>query len=96
MEEHGADGVVDCAEDAFGLAILWGGIRAGEAECSAMTGEESGGGVVNELGAIICLEGFGCGAKLCLSVCNELNNVAMHLRFLAKRKSPAVMGKIIE
>jgi len=95
MEEHGADGVVGGAEHAFSLAVLWGGIGAGEAEHNAMAGEERVGGVVNKLGLIICLKGFRCGAKLCLSVGNELDNVAVHLGFLAKRKGPAVMRKII-
>lgn len=60
-----------------------------------MGSEERGGDVVNKLGSIICLKGFRCAAKLCLSVCYKLNNVAVHLRFVAKRKGPAVMGKII-
>ena len=51
--------------------------------------------MVNKLGSIICLKGFWCAAKLCLSVCYKLNNVAVHLRFVAKRKGPAVMRKII-
>ena len=95
MEEHGADGVVGGAEHAFSLAVLWGGIGAGEAEQNAMAGEERGGGVVNKLGPIICLKGFRCCAKLCLSIGNELDNVAVHLGFLAKCKGPAVMRKII-
>ena len=60
-----------------------------------MASEERSGGVINELGSIICLKGFRCGAKLCLSVCYKLNNVSVHLRFVAKRKGPAVMGKVI-
>jgi hypothetical protein len=60
-----------------------------------MAGEEGISSEINELSPIVNLNGFRCGAKLCLSVGNELNNVAVHLRFLSKRKRPAVMRKII-
>lgn len=52
--------------------------------------------MVNELGAIICLEGFGCGAELCCSVDKEFDKMPVHLRFVAQWECPAVMGKIIE
>jgi hypothetical protein len=60
-----------------------------------MAGEEGSSSKINELSSIVSLNGFGCGAKLCLSVGNELNNVAVHLRFLSKRKRQVVMRKII-
>jgi hypothetical protein len=61
-----------------------------------MASEERSGGMVNKLGPIICLEGSRRGGKLCLSVCNELNHVAVDLRFETKQKGRAVMGKIIK
>jgi hypothetical protein len=61
-----------------------------------MASEERSGGVVSKLDPIICLEGFRRGAKLCLSVCNELNHVAVDLKFVMKQKGRAVMGKIIK
>ena len=47
-----------------------------------MASEEGGGGVVDKLGPIIGLEGFRCGTKLGLGVCNEFNHMAVHLRFV--------------
>ena len=61
-----------------------------------MADEEGSSSVINELSPIVSLKGFRGGAKLCLSVGNKLNNVAVHLRFLSKRKRPAVMRKIIQ
>ena len=52
--------------------------------------------MVNEFSAIICLEGFGCGAELCCSIGKEFDKMPVHLRFVAQWECPAVMGKIIE
>lgn len=95
VEEHGADGVVYGAEHTFGLAVLRGCVRAREAEQDAMAGEKGVDGVVNKLRPIICLECFGLGAKLCLSVSNELDKMAMDFRFVTQWKCPAIMCKII-
>jgi hypothetical protein len=44
--------------------------------------KERSGGAVDKLGPIVGLEGFRCGTKLGLGVCNEFNHVAVHLRFV--------------
>jgi len=44
--------------------------------------KEGSGGAVDKLGPIISLEGFRCGTKLGLGVCNEFNHMAVHLRFV--------------
>lgn len=61
-----------------------------------MASKEGSGGAVDKLGPIIGLEGFRCGTKLGLGVCNEFNHVAVHLRFVTKWEEPAVMGIVIE
>jgi hypothetical protein len=61
-----------------------------------MAGEEGSSSQINKLSPVVSLNGFRCGAKLCLSAGNELNNVAVHLRFLSKRKRPPIMRKIIQ
>ena len=61
-----------------------------------MADEEGSSSVINELSPIVSLKGFRGGAKLCLSVGNKLNNVAVHFIFLSKRKRPAIMRKIIQ
>ena len=61
-----------------------------------MASKEGSGGAVDKLGPIIGLEGFRCGTKLGLSVCNEVNHVAVDLRIWAKVEGPAGMGIIIQ
>jgi len=58
MEEHGANGIIKGADYTFGLAVLGGCVGAGEAEVSAASGKELGGGGVKEFSAIISLNTF--------------------------------------
>ena len=83
VEQQSADGVVDGAKYAFGFAFLLRGVGAGEAQADAVAGEEVSSGPVEELGTIISLKCFGDDAKLRTSESDELNKMAMNLRFVA-------------
>ena len=82
MEQQSADGVVDGTKYAFGFAILLGGVGAGEAQADAVAGEISS-DPVEELGAVISLKRFWGDAELRTSKSDELNKMAMNLRFVA-------------
>lgn len=51
--------------------------------------------MINKLGTVVGLETLEAVAELCVGILNELNNMAMNIGFLAKRKRPAKMSKII-
>jgi hypothetical protein len=51
--------------------------------------------MVKKLRPIIGLKTAHRTAELCVSVRNKLSNMLMNFRFMAQRKYPAVMGKII-
>lgn len=46
MEKHSANGIIKGTDYTFGLAVLGGCVRAGEAEVGAASSEEFGGGGV--------------------------------------------------
>jgi hypothetical protein len=56
MQQKGADGVVQRAEHTFGLAVLWRGVRAGEAKMNATCGQVGCGGIIHELRAVVSLK----------------------------------------
>jgi len=62
---------------------------------NAVASQEGGGGIVEELGAIICLKIANSKTELCVSISNKLNNVFMNFRFMTKRERPAIMCIII-
>ena len=83
VEQQSADGVVDGMKYVFGFSILLGSIGTGEAHADDAAGEEICSGSVEELGAIISLKRFWGDAELCMSKSDELNKMAMNLRFVA-------------
>ena len=83
VEQQSADGVVDSAKYAFGFAILLGSVGAGEAQADAVAREKISCGPVEELGAVISLKRFWGDAELRTSKSDELNKMAMNLRFVA-------------
>jgi len=44
---------------------------------------KTGGGMIDEFGAIISLKRLWCDAKLCMSISNEVNNIVLYIRFMA-------------
>ena len=45
---------------------------------------------------VIGLDGFDCEAELCGDIVAKIGDVGCNLRFANERKSPTVVGKIIE
>jgi len=95
MNQKRANTIVQSPEHALSLAILSGCVGARGAKENAAASQEGGGGIVEELGAIICLKTADRKTKLCVSVSNKLNNVFMNFRFMTKRERPAIMCIII-
>jgi len=95
MNEKGTNCIVQCAKHALGFAVLSGCVGARSAEQDATTSQEGSIGIVEELGALICLKTAHRGTKLCLSISNKLNNMIMNFRFMAKEIRPTIMSIII-
>jgi hypothetical protein len=87
MNQKRANNIVQSVKHALSFAILSGCVGAQSAKEDAAASQEGGGGIVEELGAIICLKTAHRKTELCVSVRNKLNNVFMNFRFMAKRKS---------
>ena len=79
MDPEGANCIVQGVQHAFGLAILSGGVRARGAKKNATCSEERSSGVVDELGAVICLKVANRQAELSVSVSNKIDNMIMNL-----------------
>jgi hypothetical protein len=95
MNQERANNIVECAKHPLSFAVLGGCVGARSTKKDATASQEGGGGSVDELGAIICLKTAQRITELCVSVSNKLNNMLMNFRFMAQRKRPTVMGKII-
>jgi hypothetical protein len=95
MNQKRANTIVQSPEHALNLAILSGCVGARGAKENAAASQEGGGGIVEELGVIICLKTADIKTELCVSVSNKLNNVFMNFIFMTKRECPAVMCIII-
>jgi hypothetical protein len=65
MNQKRANNIVQCAKHPLSFAILGGCIRARGAKEDTMTSQEDGGGIVEELGAIICLKTVHRKTELC-------------------------------
>jgi hypothetical protein len=65
------------------------------AEKDATANQEGSSGIVEELRAIICPKTTHKISELCVSVSYELDNMLVNFGFMAQRKSPTVMCKII-
>ena len=61
MYKESADTIIECTKDTFGLAILLGGVWAGEAKKSSMGGKKSAVCSVVEFSSIVGLKSFNGG-----------------------------------
>ena len=95
MKQKRANRIVQCAKHPLSFAVLGGCVGARGAKQDAAASQEGSGGIVDELGAIICLKTAHRKVELCVSVSNKLNNMFMNLGFMAKRKDPTIMCIII-
>jgi hypothetical protein len=95
MYQECPNSIVQCAKHALSFAVLGGRVGARSVEKDAATIQEGRSGIVEELRAIICLKTTHRVAELCVSISYELDNVFVNVRFMAQRKNPTVMCKII-
>jgi hypothetical protein len=95
MDQECPNNIVQCTKHPLSFAVLGGCVGARSAEKDAATSQEGSSGIVEELRAIICLKTAHRIAELCVSVSYELDNMLVNFRFMAQRKSPTVVCKII-
>jgi hypothetical protein len=95
MNQKCANNIVQGAKHPFSLAVLGGRVWTRSAQQYATASQEGSGGVVDELGAIICLKTVYRTTELCVSISNKLDKVIMYFRLLTKRVRPTVMSIII-
>lgn len=74
MELKGANRVVERAQDALRLAVLWTSVRARELKHHAVSGEQGANGRIIELAAVVSLQGKERTLKLSLNVGKKLND----------------------
>jgi hypothetical protein len=95
MNQKCANSIVQGAKHPFSLAVLGGRVWTRSAQHDATASEEGSGGIVDELGAIICLKTAYRTTELCVSIRNKLDKMIMHFRLMTKRVRPTVMSIII-
>jgi hypothetical protein len=95
MYQECPNSIVQCAKHALSFAVLGGRVGARSAEKDVAASQEDSSGIVEEFRAVICLKTAHRIIELCVSVGYELDNVFVNIRFMAQRKNPTVMGKII-
>ena len=95
MNQKRPNSIVQCAKHPLSFAILGGCVGARGAKKDAAASQEGSSGIVKEFRAVICLKTAHNIAELCVSVSNKLNNMLMNFRFMAQRKRPTIMCKII-
>jgi hypothetical protein len=95
MNEERTNNIVQCAEHSLSFTVLGGCVGTRSPEKDAVAGQKGGCGMVKKLRPIIGLKTAHRTIELCVSVRNKLNNMLMNFRFMAQRKYPTVMGKVI-
>ena len=82
-----ANGVVQGAKHALSFAVLSRCVGARDTEKNLAAGQEGSGGIVDELGPIICVKTAYRKTELCVRISNKLNNMSMNFRFMTKRNN---------
>jgi hypothetical protein len=95
MNEKCTNSIVQCAKHPLSFTILGGCVGTQSPEKDAVASQKGGCGMVKKLPPIIGLKTTHRTTELCVSVRNKLSNMLMNFRFMAQRKYPAVMGKIM-
>jgi hypothetical protein len=80
---------------ALGLAVLWGSVGTQHPKLDTVREEESAGGVI-KLASIVALDAPDGAAKLRGHKGKEVGEGGEGVGFLAQRKSPRVVGAVIE
>jgi hypothetical protein len=95
MDQECTNNIVQCTKHPLSFAVLGGCVGARSAEKDATSSQEGSSGIVEELRVFICLKTAHKIVELCVSVSYELDNMLVNFRFMAQRKSPTVMCKVI-
>lgn len=96
VQKHGAYAIVESAEDAFGSAILLGGVGAGEAEDNAMCGEERAKNGVVELTSVVRLKRQDRPSELRLNECMEGEERGHDVGLATQWECPYVVRVVIK
>lgn len=96
MEEDGAHGFVQSADDALGAAVLGRSVGTGQPEGDAVVTKESASGTVVKLTAIVRLQSDEGEVELSTGESVEASNCVIGIGFAAKRKRPGKVTKIIK
>jgi hypothetical protein len=95
MNQERPNHIVQGAKQPLSFAVLGGCVGARGAKKNAAASQEGSSSIVDELRAIISLKTAQRIAELCVSVSSKLDNMLMNIRFMAQRKRPTIMCKII-
>jgi hypothetical protein len=95
MDQECTNIIIQCTKYPLSFAILGGCVGARSAKKYATSSQEGSSGIVEELRVVICLKIMHMIVELCVSVSYELDNMLVNFRFMAQRKTPTVMCKII-
>lgn len=96
LEEKGTHNVVNGAKNAFGLAILGGGVGTGHSEKSAVSEEERASRRIVKFTSIITLDAFDGAAKLSGHIGKEICQSGKSLGLEPQRESPEKVRVIIK
>ena len=95
LKEKGAHDIVRGANHSLCLAILGRSVRARHTKLHTPREEERAGGVVVKLALVVTLDGLNSETELSGRPRKEVEEGGKRLRLGAQRKSPRVMGEII-
>lgn len=95
-KQESADTVINGAEHTFDTAVLRRGVRTREPDDCAMGCKKSADGKVVELLSVVSLQSMNGPPKLYRHIGKKCGECRRNIRFLAKRKGPHKMGKIIQ
>jgi hypothetical protein len=96
LEQHGAYDIIGGMNHALGLAVLWASVGTRHLKLEAVREEESAGGEVIKLAAIITLDAPDSAAKLCGHKGEEVGEGGEVVELLTHQKGPQVVGAVIE
>ena len=96
LEQQGTHNVVGGTDNAFGLAILGGGVGTRHAKVNAMSEEESASAGVVKLATVVTLDVLDRGTELCSHIREKMRDSGKSVGLKTKRKRPKRMRAIIK
>ena len=91
LKHKSTHSIVDRANSTFRLVILLRCVWARQTNMNTISEKELIERGVDELSAIVSLEGTNRAAKLCVDICEEVSNRVINIRFLAKWEVPIIV-----